>query len=73
MVPRPPFPGMNPYWETPNFWPEVIVLEAPSTSLETYASDDFAAGYIGYYLCNGAVMMQEFGDSQADLAAKQAL
>ncbi len=52
---------------------EVIVLEGPTTIRETYATDEFAAGYIGYYVCSGAVIMQEFGDAQADLAAKQAL
>jgi agmatine deiminase len=52
---------------------EVIVLEGPTTIRETYANNDFAAGYIGFYICNGAVIMPEFGDTQADLAAKQAL
>lgn len=52
---------------------EIIVLEGPTTIRETYANDEFAAGYIGYYLCNGAVIMQEFGDPQADAAAQQAL
>jgi len=52
---------------------DVIVLEGPMTIRETYASDDFAAGYIGFYVCNGAVIMQEFGDTQADRAAKQAV
>lgn len=52
---------------------EVIVLEGPTTIRETYATDEFAAGYIGFYVCNAAVIMQEFGDAQADLAAKQAL
>jgi len=51
----------------------VEVLEAPQTIRETYASDDFAAGYIGYYLCNDAVIMQEFGDSAADTAARETL
>ena len=40
---------------------------------EEYLSDDFAAGYIGYYVCNDAVIMQGFGDQQADDAARQAV
>lgn len=52
---------------------EVVVLEAPSTVRNTFASDDFAAGYINFYICNGAVIAPEFGDEKADLAAKQTL
>ena len=52
---------------------EVIVLEGPTSVRKTYETDDFAAGYMGFYVCNGAVIMQEFGDAQADHAAKQAL
>lgn len=52
---------------------EVIVLEGPSTIRRSYETKEFAAGYIGFYVCNGAVLMQEFGDLKADLAAKQAL
>jgi agmatine deiminase len=52
---------------------EVIVLVAPTDVRETYASDEFASGYIGYYICNGAVIAQQFGDSKADLAAMRAL
>lgn len=50
---------------------EVIVLEGPTTIREEFATDDFAPGYIGFYVSNGAVIMQEFGDAQADQAAKQ--
>ena len=52
---------------------ETIVLEAPKTVRKAYESDDFAAGYIGFYVCNGAVIAQEFGDVQADRAAQIAL
>lgn len=48
---------------------EVVVIEAPGTVRETYANDDFAAGYINFYVCNGAVLAPEFGDSKADAAA----
>ena len=52
---------------------EVIVLEAPSTVRERFSNKDFAAGYINFYVCNRAVIAPEFGDPQADLAAKQQL
>ncbi len=52
---------------------EVIVLEAPKTVRKAYETDEFAAGYIGFFACNKAIIAQEFGDSRADLAAKQAL
>ena len=52
---------------------EVVVLEAPSTVREQFASDHFAAGYINFYVCNGAVIAPEFGDLKADLAARQTL
>ncbi len=52
---------------------EVVVLEGPTTIRDQYASDDFAAGYIGFYVCNGGIVAQEFGDAQADAAALQAL
>ena len=52
---------------------EVVVLEGPLTIRDEYANDDFAAGYIGFYVCNGAVLLQEFSDAQADNAAREAL
>jgi agmatine deiminase len=36
-------------------------------------SKDFVASYVNYYVCNGAVIGAEFGDSTADEAAKAAL
>jgi agmatine deiminase len=51
----------------------VVVLEAPSTIREKFATDEFAAGYINFYVCNGAVIAPEFGDPKADTAAKQRL
>ena len=52
---------------------EIIVLEAPGTTRTTHETPDFAAGYVGFYVCNGAVIMQEFGDEQADQVARQRL
>ena len=52
---------------------EVVVISNPNYVREAYESDDFAAGYINYYLCNGALIMPEFGDEKSDHAAKQKL
>lgn len=52
---------------------DIVVLEGPMTIRSAYATDEFAAGYIGFYVCNDAVIIQEFGDLEADLAAKQAI
>lgn len=52
---------------------ELVVLEAPAKVREKFANDDFAAGYINFYVCNGAVIAPEFGDPKADAAAKREL
>lgn len=52
---------------------EIIVLTGPMTVREKYKTNEFAAGYIGFYVCNGAVIAQEFGDKRADLTARDAL
>ena len=49
---------------------EVVVLQAPSTFSQKGDSATFAAGYVGFYVCNGAVISQKFGDAKADRAAK---
>lgn len=50
------------------------VIPVPENPSGPYAdSDDFAAGYINYYLCNGAVLMPAFGDRAADEAARATL
>ncbi|MBP6299874.1 MAG: agmatine deiminase family protein [Arenimonas sp.] len=51
----------------------VHVLTGPASIRDKYASDDFAAGYLNYYLCNGAVIATEFGDKKADDEAKRIL
>lgn len=45
---------------------QVHVLEAPVKTRPNYASKDFAAGYINFYVVNGAVLIPEFGDAKAD-------
>lgn len=52
---------------------EVVVLEAPGHVRPDFESDDFAAGYINFYLCNGAVIAPEFGDPETDQRARQEL
>jgi agmatine deiminase len=52
---------------------EVITLEAPGSVRKAFENKDFAAGYIGFYVCNGAVIAQEFGDAKADSIAKAKL
>jgi agmatine deiminase len=52
---------------------EVVVLEAPAKVRAQFDNRDFAAGYINFYVCNGAVIAPEFGDAKADAAAKQKL
>lgn len=51
----------------------VEVLEGPSTVRETFADDDFAAGYINFYVCNGAVIAPQFGDPRTDPACRDTL
>ncbi|WP_394619218.1 agmatine/peptidylarginine deiminase [Lentzea sp. JNUCC 0626] len=47
---------------------KVEVLEGPEQT--RVRDDDFAAGYINFYVCNGAVVGPEFGDARTDAAAK---
>ncbi|KJK33307.1 agmatine deiminase [Lentzea aerocolonigenes] len=43
---------------------QVEVLEGPSRT--RVGAEDFAAGYVNFYVCNGAVVGPEFGDPEAD-------
>ena len=52
---------------------ELVVLDTPWTISTKYGTENFAAGYVGYYVCNNAVIMQKFGDAEADEAAKAKL
>lgn len=52
---------------------EVVVIEGPKIIRAEYGSDDFAAGYINFYVINGAVIAPEFGDAKADTQAKATL
>lgn len=52
---------------------QVLELRAPSKVRSQFDNADFAAGYINFYVCNGAVIAPEFGDPKADLEAQQIL
>lgn len=39
----------------------------------TYAARDFAAGYVNFLLTDKALFLPEFGDTVADIAARDAL
>ncbi len=55
---------------------KIYTVSPPSTLRQTRFSrhnPDFAAGYINYFVINGAVIAPEFGDKQADHDAKQLL
>ena len=52
---------------------ELVILDTPWDINTRYGITNFAAGYVGYYVCNGAVIMQKFGDKKADNAAKKQL
>lgn len=45
---------------------KVVMLEGPSTIRKKYANNEFAAGYINFYICNKAVIAPEFGDKKTD-------
>ncbi|MBP7580892.1 MAG: agmatine deiminase family protein [Vogesella sp.] len=45
---------------------KVVVLNAPADIRPRYRNDEFAAGYINFYVCNGAVIAPQFGDTRAD-------
>lgn len=52
---------------------EVIVLENPQTIRPRFETEEFATGYINFYVVNGAVIIPEFGDDLADSRAKSTL
>jgi len=52
---------------------KVVVIPGASTIRPKYQNDDFAAGYINFYLCNHAVIAPEFGDAKADAYCRDVL
>lgn len=52
---------------------EVITLESPRRIRRELQTEDFAAGYINFYVVNAAVIAPEFGDREADAKCKETL
>ncbi|AXE28644.1 agmatine deiminase [Chromobacterium phragmitis] len=52
---------------------EVVAIPGPTQVRPAHGSDEMAAGYINFYVCNGAVIAPEFGDARADRNALSAL
>ncbi|QMV72260.1 agmatine deiminase family protein [Comamonas piscis] len=52
---------------------QVLRMPGPDDVRPQYANKDFAAGYINFYVCNGAVICPEFGDARADRNCKAIL
>lgn len=52
---------------------EIVTLESPRRTRRELRTEDFAAGYINFYVVNGAVIAPEFGDRDADEKCKQKL
>lgn len=48
-------------------------IQGPDYNRIRSTSPDFVAAYANYYLCNGAVIASQFGDTAADAAAKVTL
>ncbi len=48
---------------------KVIIIDNPTIYNKSFGIDDFAPGYMGYYVCNHAIIIQKFGDTIADQKA----
>lgn len=51
----------------------VVPVPSPTRIRRTLETEDFAAGYINFYVVNGGVIAPEFGDKEADAACETAL
>jgi agmatine deiminase len=52
---------------------KILPLANPSFVRPQFDNKDFAAGYINFYVCNGAVIAPQFGDKRADNNARDIL
>lgn len=52
---------------------KVVEIAAPTTVRPTFKNINFSAGYLNYYVINGAVIAPEFGDAKADENARRTL
>lgn len=51
----------------------LTTVEAPDDLRDDFFSEDFAAGYLNYYVANGVVVVPQFGDTETDRRACQIL
>lgn len=51
----------------------VAVMKGPEQVRRELETPEFAAGYINFYVCNGAVIAPQFGDARADANARALL
>lgn len=49
------------------------ITRIPDPTRSRVRTPDFVASYANYYVCNGAVIMAEFGDTDADAEARRAI
>ncbi|MCK7612050.1 agmatine deiminase family protein [Roseibium sediminicola] len=49
------------------------IVEIASPTRTRVRSEDFVSSYVNYYVCNGAVICAQFGDSDTDTEAVEAL
>jgi agmatine deiminase len=52
---------------------EIVVLTNPNYDRIRSRSQDFVSSYVNYYVCNGAVVGEEFGDDKADAEAARVI
>lgn len=52
---------------------DVFTLESPRRVRHELQTEDFAAGYINFYVVNGAVIAPQFGDANADAKCQEVL
>ncbi|WP_230425656.1 agmatine deiminase family protein [Spartinivicinus ruber] len=52
---------------------KLIVMDEPEKLRDDFLNDDFAAGYVNFYVANKVVIAPEFGDKQADEKAYKIL
>ncbi|QEL54520.1 agmatine deiminase family protein [Chromobacterium paludis] len=52
---------------------QVITLRGPDKIRPAFENREFAAGYVNFYVCNGAVIAPQFGDADADANCRDIL
>jgi len=52
---------------------EIHIITMPNFINDSYGFKNFASSYLGYYVCNNALIIQKFGDKISDNKAKETL